>query len=69
MARPTTQLAGSEKLQGQQLHTAPPIGAPGGGMVSLKSLLQGPIKGQERRTKELANCKYSSATVTFYLVS
>lgn len=56
MARPTTQLAGNEKLQGQQLHPAPPIGVPGGGMVSLKSLLQGPIKGQERRTKELANC-------------
>ncbi|KAM5132028.1 D site-binding protein [Mantella aurantiaca] len=56
MARPTTQLAGNEKIQSQQLHPAPPIGVPGGGMVSLKSLLQGPIKGQERRTKELANC-------------
>ncbi|XP_053546623.1 D site-binding protein [Bombina bombina] len=55
MARPTTQLAGSEKLQGQQLHPSPPTGVSGTGMVSLKSLLQGPIKGQDRRTKELAS--------------
>ncbi|KAG8434042.1 hypothetical protein GDO86_012417 [Hymenochirus boettgeri] len=52
MARPTAQLAGNEKLQGQHLHPTPPIGGPGTGMVSLKSLLQGPIKGQDRR----ANC-------------
>uniref|UniRef100_A0A8C5WCT9 D-box binding PAR bZIP transcription factor n=1 Tax=Leptobrachium leishanense TaxID=445787 RepID=A0A8C5WCT9_9ANUR len=57
MARPTTQLAGSEKLQGQQLHPTPPLGMPGAGMVSLKSLLQGPIKGQDRRAKELSNCQ------------
>ncbi|MEE6483161.1 hypothetical protein FKM82_013453 [Ascaphus truei] len=56
MARPTTQLAGSEKLQGQQLHPAPPLGVPGAGMASLKSLLQGPIKGQDRRAKDLSNC-------------
>ncbi|XP_073512350.1 D site-binding protein [Phyllobates terribilis] len=55
MARPPAQLAGTEKLQGQ-LHPTPPIGAAGAGMVSLKSLLQGPIKGQERRAKELSNC-------------
>ncbi|CAH2319332.1 D site-binding [Pelobates cultripes] len=56
MARPSSQLAGSEKLQGQQLHPTPPLGMPGAGMVSLKSLLQGPIKGQERRAKDLSNC-------------
>ncbi|XP_040290374.1 thyrotroph embryonic factor-like [Bufo bufo] len=58
MARPTAQLAGNEKLQGQQqqLHPTPPTGVPGAGMVSLKSLLQGPIKGQDRRAKDLSNC-------------
>ncbi|KAM3923544.1 D site-binding protein [Leptodactylus fuscus] len=56
MARPTAQLSGNEKLQGQQqLHPTPPIGVPGAGMVSLKSLLQGPIKGQDRRAKDLSN--------------
>ncbi|OCT72947.1 D site-binding protein [Xenopus laevis] len=56
MARPTTQLPASEKLQGHLLHPTPPIGVPGSGMVSLKSLLQGPIKGQDRRTREMSNC-------------
>ncbi|KAM4651957.1 D site-binding protein [Discoglossus pictus] len=56
MARPTTQLAGSEKLQGQQLHPTPPLGVSGTGMVSLKSLLQGPIKGHDRRAKDHSNC-------------
>ncbi|OCT70780.1 D site-binding protein [Xenopus laevis] len=55
MSRPTTQLTTCEKLQGHQLHQTPPLGLPGPGMVSLKSLLQGSIKGPDRRTRELSN--------------
>ncbi|KAM9299168.1 D site-binding protein [Gastrophryne carolinensis] len=56
MARPTGQLAAGEKLPAQQLHPSPPMGVSGAGLVSLKSLLQGPIKGQERRPKDMGNC-------------
>ncbi|XP_067388831.1 D site-binding protein [Emydura macquarii macquarii] len=47
MARQAAQLSTAERL------SSPPLGVPGAGMVSLKSLLQGPIKSPERRPKDL----------------
>ncbi|KAG6921854.1 D-box binding PAR bZIP transcription factor, partial [Chelydra serpentina] len=55
MARPAAQLGTTERLPNPLL-AAPPLGGPGAGMVSLKSLLQGPIKSPERRPKDLATC-------------
>ncbi|KAJ1131252.1 hypothetical protein NDU88_009591 [Pleurodeles waltl] len=56
MARPGVQLGASERVQGP-LHASPPLATvPGAGMVSLKGLLQGPVKGQERRSKDHNTC-------------
>ncbi|KAH1180843.1 hypothetical protein KIL84_001777 [Mauremys mutica] len=56
MARPAAQLGATERLP-TPLLASPPLGVPGAGMVSLKSLLQGPIKSPERRPKDLSTCK------------
>ncbi|KAM9113244.1 LOW QUALITY PROTEIN: D site-binding protein [Pangshura tecta] len=55
MARPAAQLGATERLPNPLL-ASPPLGLPGAGMVSLKSLLQGPIKSPERRPKDLSTC-------------
>ncbi|CAM2110217.1 D site-binding protein [Caretta caretta] len=55
MARPAAQLGATERLPNPLL-SSPPLGVPGAGMVSLKSLLQGPIKSPERRPKDLTTC-------------
>ncbi|XP_075771317.1 LOW QUALITY PROTEIN: D site-binding protein [Pelodiscus sinensis] len=56
MARQAAQLGTAERLPNPVL-SSPPLGVPGAGMVSLKSLLQqGPIKNPERRPKDLATC-------------
>ncbi|XP_069463136.1 D site-binding protein [Ambystoma mexicanum] len=56
MARPGGQLGSSDRVTGPLLANGGLAAVPGAGMVSLKSLLQGPVKGQERRGKEHSNC-------------
>uniref|UniRef100_A0A8C3FFN5 D-box binding PAR bZIP transcription factor n=1 Tax=Chrysemys picta bellii TaxID=8478 RepID=A0A8C3FFN5_CHRPI len=61
MARPAAQLGTTERLPNPLLSSAP-LGVPGAGMVSLKSLLQGPIKSPERRPKDLTTCPVTPAS-------
>lgn len=65
MARPAAQLGATERLPNPLL-SSPPLGVPGAGMVSLKSLLQGPIKSPERRPKDLTTCKCPGGRVSVW---